>query len=232
MKKYYQITTTIDPKVIGRSSGPYTIKITTKGFGKYAMENCRGMLMYFAHKDTIYEHLPDNLTGTLERKKKCIDYMDYYPKFLSLNAVVSERIKRILEELNVGKNEYILKPITIKNADEPYYLLFVPILDYSELIFPKTVFEDIFPKDAFGRVLVKGEDIVFNSVEEYLSTKGAYTIRKGVLPQKYSEYDILHLPACPEAFFSERILKAFEEAGIVGYDIWTNSYKKLAFDEE
>lgn len=188
--------------------------------------------MYFAHKDTIYENLPDNLTGTLERKKKCIDYMDYYPKFLSLNAVVSERIKRIFEELNVGKNEYILKPITIKNADEPYYLLFVPILDYSELIFPKTVFEDIFPKDAFGRVLEKGEDIVFNSVEEYLSTKGAYTIRKGVLPKKYSAYDIIRIPACPEAFFSERILKAFEEAGIVGYDIWTNSYKKLAFDEE
>ena len=223
MKKYYQITPTIDPKVIGGSSMPYTIKITTKGFGKYAMENCRGMLMYFAHKDTIYKNLPDNLTGTLERKKKCIDYMDYYPKFLSLNAVISGRIKRIFEELNVGKNEYILKPITIKNADEPYYLLFVPIIDYSEIIFPKTVFEDI---------TGKGEDRVFNSVEEYLNTKGLYTIKKVELPQKYSAYDIIRIPACPEAFFSERILKAFEEAGIVGYHIWKDSYKKLAFDEE
>ena len=210
MKRYYQITTTIDPKVIGRSSMPYTIKITTKGFGKYAMENCHGMLMYFEHKDTIYEHLPDNLTGILERKKKCIDYMDYYPKFLSLNAVVSERIKRIFEELNVGKNEYILKPITIKNADEPYYLLFIPIIPDTELIYSKTLFENVSDKNDVR---------MFKDSEELHSAEKLYIAKKAILPRKYSKYKIIDIQATLGPFFSEDIINAFEEEGIVGYDV-------------
>lgn len=210
MKRYYQITSTIDPKVIGRSSGPYTVKITSNEFVRYKATTNKNLKMYFAHKDTIYKNLPEPLFGYLEGKKSCIDYMDCYPFFLSMKAVVSSRVKRIFENLNINKTEYILKPITLRGAEEQYYLLFIPIIPDTELIYSKTLFENVSDKND-----VK----MFKDSEELHGAEKLYIAKKAILPRKYSTYKILDVQATFGPFFSEDIINAFEEEGIVGYDV-------------
>ena len=89
---------------------------------KYKVES------YFENRHNFFSDIPCNILGRKQKKKSLVDYMDITPTCLSLVGVVSEKVKGILEDLNVSINEYKLKEMFIDGFSEPYYLLFVPLI--------------------------------------------------------------------------------------------------------
>lgn len=132
--KYYQLSFTLDKSVRGKFEMPHTISIESPNFLKYISEKSKNITMYFENRMDLYENMPDNLIGKLLKRKNVIDFMDFTPACLSLIAVVSNKIKRILEHLDVSRNEYVLKRITVKDFSDDFYLLFLPIIPDTEFV--------------------------------------------------------------------------------------------------
>ena len=123
--------------------------------------------------------------------------------------IVSNKIKRILEHLDVSRNEYVLKRITVKDFSDDFYLLFLPIIPDTEFVYPRCVFEDMYDS---------GISKVFNNRTEYYSDPNYYYLKMVALKKKYKSYDLLY-PQGGDFFFSERIIDAMQKENIVGYDI-------------
>lgn len=224
MKKYYQLEFTLDPKIRGRYEMPHTVEITSKEFISYTRTFATNIEMYVENKAMFYCNMPEGITGKLLKRKTFIDYMDFTPFVFSLVAVISEKIKMIFDNLGVREDECVLKKITIKNEDKNYYLMFVPLIRDTEFIYSKCVFMPFFDRQQI---------VLFNSREEYYNSLGDYTLKKITLPLKYASYKILN-PQNSDVFFSEDIIKAFEQENIQGYEIITRGefLRELYFDNE
>lgn len=207
--KYYQLSFTLDKSVRGKFEMPHTISIESPNFLKYISEKSKNITMYFENRMDLYENMPDNLIGKLLKRKNVIDFMDFTPACLSLIAVVSNKIKRILEHLDVSRNEYVLKRITVKDFSDDFYLLFLPIIPDTEFVYPRCVFEDMYDS---------GISKVFNNRTEYYSDPNYYYLKRVALKKKYKSYYLLY-PQGGDFFFSERIIDAMQKENIVGYDI-------------
>ncbi|WP_348674188.1 hypothetical protein [Duncaniella dubosii] len=221
MKRYFQLKASWDPKVIGRSETCHTVGITSKDYLEYTDQIDQDLDKFFYGKQkSVYDNMPGNLTGVLHNKRKFTDFMSIVPYFKGLEAIVSERIKEVFECLCIPENEYILKPISLRGTDMPYYLLFIPIIEDTEFIYPETIFRR--GSDQYKTFNTREEYFNFNEVGYYIQTVG--------LPQKYLSYEILN-PDWSGAFYSERIIDAFEEAGIVGYQVIRGGYffRKIVF---
>ena len=88
--------------------------------------------------------MPDEIEGQIVKRKDYVDFMDFSPACLSLKAVVSAKVKNVLEQIHVRKSEYILKRIKIDGIASDFYLLFVPIIKDTEFVYPKCEFIDIY----------------------------------------------------------------------------------------
>ena len=170
--------------------------------------------MYFENRKNLYEEMPDNLRGKLIKRNDVIDFMDFTPSCLSLVAVVSYKIKQIFEHLNVSKDEYVFKKISIKDYAEEFYLLFIPIIPDTEFVYPKCIFKDMFDN---------GNIKTFNNRTEYYNDPNDYCLKKVVLKDTYRDYDLLY-PQGGGFFFSERIVNAMQRENIVGYDLVKGGY--------
>ena len=94
---YYQITFTLDKRIRGRYKMPHTVKIKSKDFLDYMSEKNRNILMYFKNEHDIYINMPDEIEGQIIKRKDYVDFMDFSPACLSLKAVVSAKVKNVLE---------------------------------------------------------------------------------------------------------------------------------------
>lgn len=193
---------------------PHTISIDTPNFLKYILDNNKTISMYFENRKNLYEEMPDNLRGKLIKRNGVIYFMDFTPSCLSLVAVVSYKIKQIFEHLNVSKDEYVFKKISIKDYAEEFYLLFIPIIPDTEFVYPKCIFKDMFDN---------GNIKTFNNRTEYYNDPNDYYLKKVVLKDTYRDYDLLY-PQGGGFFFSERIVNAMQRENIVGYDLVKGGY--------
>ena len=219
--KYYQLSFTLDKSVRGKFEMPHTISIESTNFQKYISEKSKNITMYFRNRKNLYEDMPDNLMSKLLKRKNVIDFMDFTPACLSLIAVVSNKIKRIFEHLDVSRNEYVLKRISIKGFSDDFYLLFLPIIPDTEFVYSRCVFEDMFDS---------GISKVFTNRTEYYSDPNYYYLKRVALENKYKGYDLLY-PQGGGFFFSERIIEAMQKEKTVGYDIIKGGcfYEEIVF---
>lgn len=207
--EYYQLTFTLDKKIRGRYEMPHTISIESSEFLKYILDKNKNISMYFENKNELYKNMPNNLHGKLLKRKNLIDFMDFTPSCLSLVAIISSRMKKILNRLNVSKKEYALKKISIEGFIENFYLLFIPIIKDTDFIYPKCIFVDMFDSK---------KTKVFNNRDEYYSDPNLYYLKKVTLKNDYKGYDLLY-PQGGGFFFSERIINAMRNESISGYDV-------------
>ena len=218
--KHYQIDFTQDMKITGRDGLAPTVKIESRDYLDYISEKNTGYAMYYANIATLYKEMPDNLKGSMLDRKKAVDYMDICPFCPSITAVISGKMKKILEDLNVSKNEYALKCIHIKGYEEEYYVLFIPVIPISEIIFSKSVIET-------------SDNIRINNVEEFETIHIPKFFRKLTLKEKFKDRELITTRALP-VFFSDRIVEAMKKENVIGYEIVTGGYyyTELAFAEE
>ena len=205
---YYQITFTLDKRIRGRYEMPHTVKIKSKDFLDYVSEKNRNILMYFKNEHDIYINMPDEIEGQIIKRKDYVDFMDFSPACLSLKAVVSAKVKNVLEQIHVRKSEYILKRIKIDGIASDFYLLFVPIIKDTEFVYPKCEFIDIYNEKCK----------VFQNRKEFYNDNDIYFPKRITLTPKYRNQDLLY-PQGSDVFFSKRVLDAFADEKIVGYDI-------------
>ena len=210
--KHYQLNFTHDKRVRGRYNDPHTIDIVSKEYIKYMTEKNGDMFLHLDNQETLYEEMPDNIEGKLYKRNNVIDYMDVRPYYIGQVAVVSNKIKQIFERLNVSKNEYALKKISIKGFEDEFYIFFIPKINDTEFVYPKCIFAKRYDN-------AEGITTIFNSFEEYNNRTDYYKSKKVTLKSNYKDYDILfpRTTVCP--YFSERIINAFQQENVVGYEI-------------
>ncbi|MGN0232652.1 MAG: hypothetical protein ACI4A8_10655 [Muribaculaceae bacterium] len=223
--KHYQLDFTDDKRIRGRYNDPHTINIVSKEYIKYMSEKNGNMFLHLDNQETLYEEMPENIEGKLYKRNNVVDYMNIRPYYIGQVAVVSNKIKQIFERLNVPKNEYALKKISIKDFEDEFYILFVPKINDTEFVYPKCIFAKMF--DNF-----EGITTIFNSLEEYYNRTETYESKKVTLKSDYKDYDILfpRTTVCP--YFSERIINAFQQENVVGHEIVKGGicYTELDFD--
>lgn len=211
MREFYQLRCTLDPKIRGRYEMPHTIEITSKELIAYKRAMAPNIKMYFENKAIFFVNMPDNITGRLIKRKDFVDFMGFMPYIISLVAVVSEKIKIVFEKIGVPDSEYAMKPISIQNALDVFYLLFVPIIRDTEYIYPKCEFVNMFDSK---------EIRIFQNREEYYAAPDTYRLKKLTLPIKYASYKVLRTQDT-FTFFSKEILNEFEKDNVIGYDVIT-----------
>lgn len=211
---HYQLSFTLENSIRRNYEMPHTISIESKEFLRYNLEKNKTISMYFENKKSLYDEMPDNLRGKLIKRKDVIDFMDFTPSCISLVAVVSHKIKQIFERLNVSEDEYVFKKISIKDYDEEFYLLFIPIIPDTEFVYPKCIFKDMFDN---------GNIKTFNNRAEYYNDSHDFLLKKIALKNIYQDYDLLYPQGCG-FYFSERIINAMQHDNIVGYDLVKGGY--------
>ena|SRR3712207_48776 len=208
--EYYQVYFAMDKEGRGNYEMPHTVEITSSDFNEYIYTKNRNIIMYFENLSTLYKKMPDTLTGKILDRKDFVDFMDCSPACPSLVAVVSRKVKNILEYMNVHKSEYILKEIIIDKVESDFFLLFVPLIRDTEFIYPMCRFVNLFDKSDIK---------LFEKREDYYKAPEEYVVKKITLSNKYENFDLLYPQGICGVFFSERIINAFVEEKISGYDI-------------
>lgn len=177
------------------------IKIQTKEWDDFILKYTRTDRLYQENQDWIFNNIPDNIEGQLDYNDDSWDFIQAYYIRSGLVAAVSGRIKTILEESSVSKDEYVLIPIRIKETEEPYYLLFIHSIGHSEIDFTASLY------DTHRK---------FSSVSEFREDPDSHSIAYPVIPQKYAGRDLIYIENGKETYMSARLIKAFREANIKG----------------
>lgn len=212
MNKYYQIDASIDSKIIGRSELPLSVEIKNKIFSEQSRKYNLDVNKYFEDFPNLYFNFPKDLSSKMYQKQKNpIDLMLTIPRYLSIRYIISKKTKTILENLKVHKEEYHLEELSIDGSEEKFYFLFIPLLKSSEYVdYKKSVFYDS----------LNDKLAVFGSYEKYVESRklGNYMAKTLFVSSELQKRDIISVQA-GGAFYNERIINAFKEEGIVGYEI-------------
>ncbi len=210
-RKYFQLESTLESKIIGRSELPLTVEIKDKIFANQSREYMLDVEKYFEDKDKILKHFPKNLVGKMyHRKKAPVDIMLSMPMYMSIEFIVSKKVKNILDGLAINHAEYQTIELTIDGQSEPYYFLFIPMLrnkdyvDYKNSIFHSARLDNT---------------TSFGTYEDYLSERNnGYRVKTLYVSNELRDRDIISLQSAGP-FFSERIVEAFHEKQVIGHDI-------------
>lgn len=211
IKNYYQLKATIDPKIIGKSELPLTVEIKDKTFASQSREYMLDVEKYFEDKVILLKHFPQNLVGKMyQRKKDPIDIMLSMPMYMSIDFIVSKKVKEILDGFDIDPSEYQTVELSIEGQSEPYYFLFIPMLRNKDYVdYQKSVFYS-------SRL---DNTTTFGTYDEYLLARNqGYRVKTLFISSEFKGRDIISLQAAGP-FFSKRIVDAFNENMIVGYDI-------------
>ena len=222
----------VDHENVGERSMPHEIAPCDKGI-EDALEKIAGhMYVYAEHKEELMDLIPDGLPCKLTNRKKPVDYMDFSRSIVSIAAIVSQKVKNIFEGLKIRPEECSFRRISLKGFEnEPFYILFIPQIPFSEIVLSKCDF-------CSTKTFDLKKTVKFGSWEEANKAFPMYTNHKIVLKRAYKEYDILQPIMCLDPFFSERLVKEFEKENVVGYHIhrgwhFQNYFKpELAFENE
>lgn len=222
--EYYQISSTIDPKIIGRSELSLTVEVKDKDFLNFRKKHLTYIEDYFA-KTVAYENFPKGITGKMYQKKKDpIDIMDLMPHCLGIEFIISEKVKQIFEKLLIDDHEYHIEDLLLEGSNSKFYFLFIPILKDSEYIdFSKSVFWD--DQDEKSHI--------FGTYESYKEDKiNRFNAKTLYIKDDLKQRDIIKVQSS-RTQFSQRIIDAFQEESVIGYDIIAGGdfRVKLKFNE-
>lgn len=192
----------------------------------YIYDNCRRSSRIFMRNfSSLLENMPDGLCGKMERGAKVVDYMPYEDFTIpGITAVISGRVKDIFDRLQVRHSEYILREISIEKHNDKYYLLFVPEIKDSEIVFPQSeffIFNDL-------------KTHVFKNFEDYEQARKKPVMMEPkviTLPARYEKYDLIKLDPSLQ-FFSPRLVREFRRDNIAGCKFLTPDdmyYEQLLF---
>ena len=198
-----------DSSLLGRRAASQGVKILSKEWDEHMSKYASTDLLYQENQSWIFDNIPNNIEGTLDYKDDSWDFMSAYYYRSGMVAAVSMKVKEILEDMNISKEEYTLIPIRIKDSNTQHYLMFIKSIGHDEIDFSNSLYRKILGDDEYRK---------FASYSEFSASHESYTIAFPVLPQKYAKRDLIYIQNGAETYMSARLIKAFRETGIKGIE--------------
>ena len=229
--KYYQISVSAEPKVIGVNNGIYQLEIDEKAIDKkdakfinfiewfnYKNEN------FWSKQDIVKLLKSPIIKGKMLKKAKITDIMGYAPEYHCLHNIYSEKYIEIVKTHGIG--DYSIFDFEIENVKEKYYLMFVKTITTPEIIFDNST-------------LYTGHKIMNNlkyySVENYeqfrqlLEREPLIRYEKVAISKEYYGRDIISVQATAGHFYSEKLIDFLLDCGITGLQVSYNNSIQLEF---
>lgn len=212
---FFQIESSWDEGVLKHHQTPQSVKITTPGFFNkyYPQFYYWDWGQYFADREGFYQRIPVPLKGKLEYKG-AIDFMDSTYLRDGIVACVSKKVKDILQNNMVAPNNYYLIPIELSNEIGDFFVFFIPFLSLSELKI----------NYALTHFIINEKDTLFQNETELanylLNHDNPLRTSSLCLDVSLQNLDIINAGFVHGyIYFSERIIKAFGNSGIVGFSV-------------
>lgn len=216
--KYYQVSVSPEPKIIGVTNGVYQLEIDENAISKnderfinfknwfnYKNEN------FWSSQESIKSLESPIIKGKMLTKAKITDIMGYAPEYHGLHNVYSEKYIEILRTHSIF--DYSIFDFEIENVIEKYYLMFIKTITTSEIDFNKSV-------------LYTGHKVMNNlryfSVENYdeflklLKKEPLIRYEKIAISSKFYGRDIISVQSTAEHFYSERLINFLLDFDIKG----------------
>lgn len=231
---FYQIDTSSDQKVIGVNNGIYQVEIDENDLKKKT--NSKEIedlffnydINYFlSNQEKVFNLKIENVKGKLLNNANLTDVMGFSPYAMGFKYIVSRRFIDCLMEIIIDKNQYNLIPITIGGVSDEYYLLFIPMIPSSEIIFSDSI---LYPESEF--LSKKKNYYKLENYSEYcelIKTELFNRWERIKLKKQYESYDILNIQAVSQMFFSERLTEKLFSKNITNLTIKNNI--KLVFEK-
>ena len=110
-----------EKSLLRNRAAPQGVKILTKEWDDFILEHTRTDQLYQKHQNWIFSSIPDNIKGVMDYKDDSWDFMTAYYIRSGMVAAVSMKVKAILEDMNVSKEEYVLVPIAIQDSNTQHF---------------------------------------------------------------------------------------------------------------
>ncbi|PQJ76519.1 hypothetical protein [Polaribacter glomeratus] len=209
---FKRITNSSEPNVIGVNNGVYQLEFK----GKELKKNINykeieetlliGNIDKFLKDQNGISNLEiKHLKGKLLKKAKLTDIMVFSPFFFGYEYIVSQKFVDCLEEEKVNKNEYHLRKIEIIDVKDNYYLLFVPMIPNTEIVFSESL---IYP--TFDALSSEKKYFDIKNYEDYIELQEKEPFNsfdKVVLNPKYQERSIIYLQGVTELFLRDSLVE-------------------------
>lgn len=218
VSQYQIIEVSWEKRFLQGRSFPQSVKITTPGFLARLKEefesefNTKGVSFgYYDRLPDIVNDFSDPLTGEMDYKCP-LDYMDAYYYRRGMIACVSEKVKTILERNMVTDKDFYLKPIKIKNVEDLFYVLFVPLISFDDarVDFGRSVFQIADVDDPHYHERIRLSSVKEYKDYKYLESKQIYLMKPAI------ERSVWFHEACSYCFFSQEIANSFVQEKVTG----------------
>ncbi len=208
-----------EKKYLKNRSFPQSVKITTPGFLETIKKllydyDDTGVSPYFQRLRSFLEREDRLLTGVMDYKTP-LDWMGVYYFSWGMVSCINEKVKTILEN-NAAETEFLLKQISIKGVDEPYYVLFVFMLSFEEagVVFSNSEYEVVDRNSSdYGRL------IHLTDSDEYRQHQLDFVPRKLCINPPGKRRGIYFIESCSQLFYSPEIAEAFAVNHISGASV-------------
>jgi hypothetical protein len=226
--KYYKLSGSSEPKIIGVRNGVHQGEIKWKKFKNRNSE--KEMINYFIQRMTKSLDNIEDISFEIEyveayKMAKMTDFFMFTPALYGINFFVSEKVRDLLSNYNMPVHTFL--PVNIYQNEKlyKYWALYIPqFYNHEYLVFNECVFNQ-------GYILA--EDLVsYETYEEYKKSPVHNTTEKLVFSNKINK----HLDLFDTSFIghtyviSERLKQAIEDAGITGLSISDKRKPDLLFE--
>ncbi len=221
--RYYQVSVSSEPKIIGVKNGIYQIEIDEKRilqntdydeFKSFFNYNNKD---FWNSQDEIKFLNAPVIRSKLLKRAKLTDIMGYAPEYCFLSNIYSDKFLKIIKEHNLGN--YYSFDVDIDGIMDKYFLLFFKTIKSDEINFEKSL-------------IVTGHKILNNlkyyNIKNYfefrtfLFDNPLATFEKIAISKEHYGKDIISIQATGGHFYSEKLIDFLLDCGITGLQI---SYK-------
>jgi hypothetical protein len=218
--KYYQVSVSAEPKIIGVKNGVCQFKID---YEKVSTENVFQTFFNFFNycNKAIWKNQYDiknleipEITGEMLNKAKVTDIMGYTPSISFLNEAFSSKYFSILKEYNV--NILGAFEIKIKDVLEKYFLLFFKTVVLDEINYEKSIIMTGHP--VLNNVKYHRVDNALDYVA-FKEKNPTSTFGKICIPKKYFGQDVIKIQSLSYPFYSEKLIDELMKKKIKGLEI-------------
>ncbi|CAL2104155.1 conserved protein of unknown function [Tenacibaculum sp. 190130A14a] len=215
MHSYKQISHNPEPKVIGVKNGVYQLEFSEKELRKNDnFKDINNVLLsynpnFVNEQEQVANLEIEHLSASFLKSAKETDLVVFTPHFNGYKYIISEKFLECLKELEVSEEDYKIRKVHITGTEQNYYLLFIPMIPTSEIVFSKSA---IFPEEDALIDEVDRRYLSFKNYQEfkdYSEENLFYRWAKIALDKHYAKRDIISLQT-GSIFFSDRLVQYFK----------------------
>lgn len=220
------IGVTPEPSVIGVNNGISQVEIDRKNLLRedgsfYNFFRCFNDFSIFQRQEEAFSFEAPVIQGKKLKKAKMTDIMGYGPKLMALKWLVSDKFRRVLKNFNIEKHKYF--EANIEECAEKYYFLFKKYVLIDEFVYKSSVIS------TGQKDLNNYEEFTFDSYDEYLAFRDYNPLcefRVVAVDKKFEKEDIIYTQGAGY-YFSERLIKSFEDERLTGLEL--SNYCSIKF---